>query len=1098
MSNWTIFFSSTYRTCTIIFYILFLFLVACPQNVFCTEYYINADTGNDENTGTSPETPWKTLKKANNANLKPGDQLLFACGCTWHGQLIISTSGLEKNPIIIDAYGIGPLPIISGGEKIEGWKQSIDENIWECSIASTRFYPYWLSRENILLTERNNIEKFDNLEWFYDKNVGIIYLKDTSGNPDQTGKSIETGFYTQPVFINGDYIYLANLHLIGGNARTLYLKSCEGIKLKNLILERGGIACLQISGASNIYGDTINIQHINHGPGIYLNISDATFYNTTVKDAQSKSAIKTIASNLQLNHSIIIGNRFTGIMAKQNSQVFIENCVIIANGFSFDFGTNDANLYADDTSELTVSYTLLDGYGWSFQHLQKKTVGHNAILFDNNLLNIDPKLRAYSANEGIISITVDDYDIDYVEDIIEAIKPYNASMSFFVVQRAISFVQDYQNRLKAIINNGSEIGCHSYSHPYLAEPIAFSLQYLSNSPATLTISDDFFTVDVLDHPEHSLALSLTSADIDDTKELINYLNSFMGGGIFKAINLISDSHNDNGHKSKSTDLSDIQNISINLPYIINFDPERFYQTQLLEPKLWLENLIGFDYEIKTFAAPYGSTNDTVRKHLLNYGYIGQRSASGLPIWNTRNLNDIFVFGVASISPASFHNRGESWIRSFARHLALLSLEKGMIITLLTHIAEDFLPEEYSILVDELSKFSGIHIMTFSNAMEYIQNSGYWEKVDSDGMHWRRDSHDVSQYVPCSNSPLIDIDAGLHSWVKTNLPLSDIDGDGDIDVLGASAASSVDDDISWWENLDGSGTSWTKHIVDGDFWNTRSVYAEDIDRDGDMDILGASYNECDIAWWENLNGSCTVYDKHLIIDGDFPGATSVYMEDINGDGIKDVIGASLTWDLINWWDVVTYPPEGSLISSVLDTGCSPLWNTINWYSTEPLGTSLGFQVRSSSDPDSSAMGSWCDTLYSPCSLEGILVDEERYIQYRAILETSDLDTTAVLHEVTLSWNPLGIQGEGLPQTFELLSVYPNPSSGSPTVTFAIPECSSVGISIYDLSGRMVTNTSTEEYSAGYHTVTVNEFSPGIYFCRISFGDVTSTRSFVVVE
>ena len=357
---------------------------------------------------------------------------------------------------------------------------------------------------------------------------------------------------------------------------------------------------------------------------------------------------------------------------------------------------------------------------------------------------------------------------------------------------------------------------------------------------------------------------------------------------------------------------------------------------------------------------------------------------------------------------------------------------------------------------------------------------WWDNLDGSGTSW--------------NEKII----GSGFQNSYSVYAKDMDGDGDIDALGASNASSVDYDITWWENIDGSGRSWTMHIVDGDFWGARSVYAEDIDRDGDMDILGASYNECDIAWWENLNGSCTEYDKHLIIDGDFAGATSVYMEDINGDGIKDVIGAGLTWDLITWWDAVTYPPEGSLISSVLDTGCSPLWNTIDWYSTEPLGTSLGFQVRSSSDPDSSAMGSWSDTLYSPCSLEGLLVDEERYVQYRAILETSDLDTTAVLHDVTLSWNPLGISGDGVPETFELLSIYPNPSPGSPSVMFAVPECSSVGISIYDLSGRMVSNISTEEYSPGYHTVTFNELSPGIYFCRISYADVTSTRSFVVTE
>ncbi len=139
MNNLSHFFSSTYRTYTIIFNILFLLFVACPQNAFSTEYYINADTGNDENTGTSPETPWKTLDKANKANLQPGDKLLFAAGCTWHSQLNLLSSGTIDEPITISAYGIGPLPVISGGEKIEGWNQSFYEKA-KYSFRRKRYY----------------------------------------------------------------------------------------------------------------------------------------------------------------------------------------------------------------------------------------------------------------------------------------------------------------------------------------------------------------------------------------------------------------------------------------------------------------------------------------------------------------------------------------------------------------------------------------------------------------------------------------------------------------------------------------------------------------------------------------------------------------------------------------------------------------------------------------------------------------------------------------------------------------------------------------------------------------------------------------------
>ena len=57
---------------------------------------------------------------------------------------------------------------------------------------------------------------------------------------------------------------------------------------------------------------------------------------------------------------------------------------------------------------------------------------------------------------------------------------------------------------------------------------------------------------------------------------------------------------------------------------------------------------------------------------------------------------------------------------------------------------------------------------------------------------------------------------------THVYSADIDGDGDMDVLGAAA---LQDEITWWENVDASGTSWIEHIVDDNFDNASAVYSE---------------------------------------------------------------------------------------------------------------------------------------------------------------------------------------------------------------------------------------------------------------------------------
>ena len=61
--------------------------------------------------------------------------------------------------------------------------------------------------------------------------------------------------------------------------------------------------------------------------------------------------------------------------------------------------------------------------------------------------------------------------------------------------------------------------------------------------------------------------------------------------------------------------------------------------------------------------------------------------------------------------------------------------------------------------------------------------------------------------------------------------ADVDGDGDLDVLSAS----VDDDkIAWYEN-DGSQNFTRAHDHHRRRWGL-SVFAADVDGDGDLDVL----------------------------------------------------------------------------------------------------------------------------------------------------------------------------------------------------------------------------------------------------------------------
>jgi hypothetical protein len=129
-------------------------------------------------------------------------------------------------------------------------------------------------------------------------------------------------------------------------------------------------------------------------------------------------------------------------------------------------------------------------------------------------------------------------------------------------------------------------------------------------------------------------------------------------------------------------------------------------------------------------------------------------------------------------------------------------------------------------------------------------------------------------------------------------LEDMDGDGDLDVLGA--AESPGDLIAWWEN-DGTplGANWNQNNIETSFDEAHSVYATDIDQDGDMDVIGtAGGNDDEIAWWEN-DGSQSFTKQ--VIDTTFNGAWGVYAKDIDLDGDIDILAAATTADDLTWWE-----------------------------------------------------------------------------------------------------------------------------------------------------------------------------------------------------
>ncbi|HLT49601.1 MAG TPA: T9SS type A sorting domain-containing protein, partial [Aequorivita sp.] len=132
--------------------------------------------------------------------------------------------------------------------------------------------------------------------------------------------------------------------------------------------------------------------------------------------------------------------------------------------------------------------------------------------------------------------------------------------------------------------------------------------------------------------------------------------------------------------------------------------------------------------------------------------------------------------------------------------------------------------------------------------------------------------------------------------------ADVDNDGDMDILSASPG---DNEVAWYENMDGLGNFGPKNSITNTLENAWTVYAADLDNDGDIDVLATLVQTFggEVVWFENLDGLGSFSTKK-IISTEVQSPRSVIAADIDNDGDMDVISSSQNDDKIAWYENLT--------------------------------------------------------------------------------------------------------------------------------------------------------------------------------------------------
>lgn len=367
-------------------------------------------------------------------------------------------------------------------------------------------------------------------------------------------------------------------------------------------------------------------------------------------------------------------------------------------------------------------------------------------------------------------------------------------------------------------------------------------------------------------------------------------------------------------------------------------------------------------------------------------------------------------------------------------------------------------------------------------------------------------------------------------------LSDINSDGVYDIL-----ASYDVEPSWLNDV-----TWmtaeampTEHSIGSHEWLNR-IWSDDLDADGDMDVLGTREDLGGPYCWENTDGAGVSWHETTLPNA-FAVVQGIDPADVDGDGDLDVVGLATYDNTLVWWEFIGSPPQDP-ITITLAPHNAPV--------SVPLGGSFSYDLAIDFNLDNPTLGFiWSEAVlpngytYGPIYSTSFLFTPTMTINVTSIMQEipmvaplgeysfvvsagpsigTPIGTDSFPFTVTATqigdalssngWNSTGHEqiaaaanGNTVTVTpsseFVLSEVYPNPFNPTTTVSVSLPQSSDLAIAVFNTLGQQVADLADGSFNAGTHNFTFDGsfLSSGIYFVHASVpGELHTMQKIVLMK